>query len=96
MTPQLETLEQEELEQVEVTGVVTVCVLPHVLPPLALGCALQRCPPGDCAPCEIAVGSLVSPHWLGHQFCPTSLDPFPYSGWQLEWGVSPNASGVVP
>lgn len=95
VTWQLETLEQEEQECLEVTDMVVACPLPCVLP-AALGCALQWCPPGGCAPCKAAVGSLVSFVMLRLQLCPTGLVPIPASGWQLEWGVSHNASAVVP
>lgn len=79
VTWQLETLEQEEQECLEVTDVVVACPLPCVLP-AALGCALQWCPPGGCAPCKATVGSLVSLVMLRLQLCPTSLVPIPYSG----------------
>lgn len=79
VTWQLETLEQEEQECLEVTDVVVACPLPCVLP-AALGCALQWCPPGGCAPCKATVGGLVSLVMLRLQLCPTSLVPIPYSG----------------
>lgn len=46
--------------------------------------------------CKVAVDSLLSPPWLGQHFCPTNLVPFLYSGGQLEWEVSHNASGRMP
>jgi len=95
VTPQLETLEQEEQERLEVTGVVVACPLPRVLPPCPVGCP-ATVPSRGCTPCKVAVGSPVSPPWLGHQLCPTSLVPIPYSEWQLGRGVSHNASGVIP
>lgn len=42
------------------------------------------------------MGSLVSFVMLRLQLCPTSLVPIPSSVWQLEWGVSHNASAMVP
>ncbi|XP_071418106.1 ciliogenesis-associated TTC17-interacting protein [Pithys albifrons albifrons] len=53
VTPQLETLEQEEQECLEVNDVVVAVASPllYVLPP-ALGCALQQCPPECYAPCN--------------------------------------------
>lgn len=95
VTWQLETLEQEEQECLEVTDMVVACPLPCVLP-TALGCALQWCPPGGRAPCKATVSSLVSLVMLRLQLCPTSLVPIPSSGWQLGWGVSHNASGMIP
>lgn len=39
VTPQLETLEQEEQECLEVTGVAVACPLPRILPPCPGACA---------------------------------------------------------
>ncbi|XP_075367752.1 LOW QUALITY PROTEIN: ciliogenesis-associated TTC17-interacting protein [Mycteria americana] len=67
VTPQLETLEQEEQERLEVTWVAVACPLAPVLPP-ALGCALQRCPPGGCALCKLRPHPIERrTHMLSHQ-----------------------------